>query len=146
MGERGPVPKRSDQRRRTNKPADAARGEVTTAPAGKTVAIPAANPRWHALAKEWYASLAESGQSTFYEASDWATAKVWAELLSRELRKRSRVSAQMIAAWAGGATELLTTEGARRRMRVELQRGGESDEDEEAAVVALDAYQARLSG
>jgi hypothetical protein len=144
MGTRGPVPKRSDQRRRTNKNEG---GEITKAPSSAVrVAPPPAEARWHPLARAWYDSLAESGQSSFYEPSDWAQAKVWAELLSRELKKRSRVSAQMIAAWAAGATELLTTEGARRRMRLELQRVGEVDGDEEAAVVAIDEYQKRLLG
>jgi hypothetical protein len=145
MGTRGPVPKRSDQRRRTNKPDG---GEITKAPSRTPASVPplAAEPRWHPLARAWYESLAESGQAAFYEPSDWATARIWAELISRELKKRSRLSAQMVAAWAAGATELLTTEGARRRMRLELQRASESDEDEDAAVVALDEYQKRLSG
>jgi hypothetical protein len=144
MGARGPVPKRSSQRRRTNKPEG---GEITTAPSRAVrVAPPPAESRWHPLVRDWYDSLAESGQSRFYEPSDWAQAKIWAELLSRELKKRSRISAQMIAAWAAGATELLTTEGARRRMRLELERAGEVDGDEEAAVVAIDEYQKRLSG
>jgi hypothetical protein len=81
----------------------------------------------------------------FYEASDWAQAWVWAELLSRQLYA-DRPSAQMVAAWASGATELLTTEGARRRARLELERAGSADADEDAAVAALDDYRRRFSG
>ncbi len=61
--------------------------------------------------------------------------------LGRELN--GRPSAQMIAAWGGVCTELLTTEGARRRAKLELQRA-EVDEDEDASIVALDKYRAAL--
>lgn len=106
--------------------------------------MPVPDEAWHPAARRWYDSLAESGQARFYEASDWATAWVWAELLSRQMFAE-RPSAQMVSAWASGATELLTTEGARRRARLELERAGSVDEDEDAAVVALDDYQRRLS-
>jgi hypothetical protein len=49
----------------------------------------------------------------------------------------------MIAAWAGAATELLTTEGARRRARVELE-APDVDEDEVAADAAMVTYLAAV--
>jgi hypothetical protein len=138
----GPVPKRSDQRRRTNKP----EGGITRAPSlAAAVPVPPAEPDWHPMARGWYESLAESGQAVFYQPSDWQTARVWAELLSRQLFT-GRTSAQMIAAWSAAATELLTTEGARRRARLELERAGEVDLDEDASVTAIDAYRAQLGG
>lgn len=143
-GTTGPVPKRSDQRRRRNKDG----GEITAATSG-TFVPPAAPPAldWHPLAREWYESLSRSGQSVFYEPSDWAQARVWAEVLSRQMNSGARVSANMISAWSAGATELLTTEGARRRSRLELERAGAGavDVDEQAAAV-IDAYRERLAG
>lgn len=59
-------------------------------------------------------------QSKFYEPSDWAYAVIWAEVLSRQLE--GRMSARMLASWASAATDLLTTEAARRRVRVEVDR------------------------
>ena len=137
----GPVPKRSNQRRRRNKP-DA---PITSAPGAPEVGQPEPDELWHPAAVRWYQSLASSGQARFYEPSDWAQAWVWAELLSRALNQGDRPSAQLIMAWSAGATELLTTEGARRRMRLELERAGQVDEDEDAAVAALDDYRARFS-
>lgn len=137
----GPVPKRSDQRRRRNKPAV----EITAAPGASAVAQPDPPDAWHPAAVRWYTSLADSGQARFYEPSDWATAWVWAELLSRALNQGERPSAQLVMAWSSGATELLTTEGSRRRMRIELERVGQVDDDETAAVTALDGYRARFS-
>ncbi|MFL1444044.1 phage terminase small subunit [Nocardiopsis protaetiae] len=132
----GPVPKRSDQRRRRNKPAG---GDVTKAPSRGSPSAPEADPGWHPIARDWFSSLAESGQAQFYEPSDWATARVWAELLSRQLES-GRPSAQMIASWSAGATELLTTEGARRRARVELDKVPVVDEAAAAKVARMDAY------
>lgn len=132
----GPVPKRSDQRRRRNKE----NGSVTKAPGGAHVGdAPDADPDWHPIAREWFESLAPSGQSQFYEPSDWATARVWAHLLSVTLAS-GRPSAQMIASWSGGATELLTTEGARRRARVELEQQAEEDPAAAAKVTKMASY------
>lgn len=132
----GPVPKRSDQRRRRNKPAG---GEITRARAAAPAAAPKADPDWHPIARGWFEALGESGQSQYYEPSDWATARVWAELLSRQLES-GRPSAQMIASWSSGATELLTTEGARRRARMELERGPQGAEEDAAKISRMDAY------
>lgn len=135
----GPVPERSDQRRRRNKPET----PTKSAPAAAAKVVqPAPAESWHPMARDWYVSLSESGQAFFYEASDWQQARVWAEVLSRQL-SADRISAQMIAAWSAGATELLTTEGARRRARVELERAS-VDEDEEASVTAIAGYLATV--
>lgn len=141
MGDHGPIPKRSDQRRRMNKPEI----EIERAP-GKPVSeveIPEADPLWLPATLRWYESLAESGQSHWYEPSDWATAWIWADLLDRELQ-RGKPSAMMIAQWAAGASELLTTEGARRRMRIELAKAGEGDPDKDNAVSDLEAFRKRM--
>ena len=133
----GPVPKRSDQRRRRNK-SDGP--ELVKAPGGETPDVPPADENWHPIAARWYASLAESGQSAFYEASDWALAVYLAEAMDRNL-KSGRFSAQLLQTVLSGMTDLLTTEGARRRARLELERknGGE-DPREAARVTLMDSY------
>lgn len=139
----GPVPKRSEQRRRRNKDAG---GEVTSAAGATQVDVPPVEPGWHPLAVDWYESLAKSGQSAFYEPSDWATARFVAEAMSRNLNA-GRFSAQLFAAVMAASTTLLVTEGDRRRMRVELERASAVvDADEEAAVAELDEWRDRLSG
>lgn len=136
----GPVPKRSSERRRRNK----AEGvQVTSVPATvEKVTCPPADDAWHPIAGDWYKSLAESGQAVWYEPSDWATARYVAEAMSRGLQS-SRFSAQLFAAVSAAMTELLTTEGARRRARLEIDRGAPSDE-KPADVTALDDYRALL--
>ena len=140
-GPRGPAPKRSAQRRRRNK-SDV---ETVTAPGGEVAQVPEPDPAWHHAAARWYESLARSGQSVWYQDSDWSQAWALAEVLSRAL-SQERMNSQLITAWLSGATELLTTEGARRRMRIELAKAGQGDDDAESAVAALNDFRSRLAG
>lgn len=144
MGARGPVGKRSDQRHghRTQAEKDA----VTKVPIASPP-VPALEPdeAWHPIAQDWFRSLGESGQRVFYEASDWQVARYVAEAMSRNLNT-GRFSAQLFAAVMSGMSSLLTTEGDRRRLRIELERQTAVDADEEAAVAALDEWRDRLSG
>lgn len=138
----GPVPKHSSERRRRNKPEGV---QVTSVPSAVAVVeCPPADESWHEIARDWYGSLATSGQAVFYQPSDWATARYVAEAMSRGLQA-SRFSAQLFAAVSSAMTELLTTEGARRRARLEIQRG-RSGEEKPAEVTALDDYRAALGG
>lgn len=141
-GKGGPVPKRTEQRRRRNKPET----PTATAPTGSGVTeAPRADESWHPLAVEWFDSLGKSGQAVWYEASDWATARIWGDLLSRQLLM-AKPSAVMIATWASAAGELLTTEGARRRLRVELDRAAAADPDADAADATVTDLMSRLGG
>lgn len=137
-GTRGPVPRRPEERRRTNEP-DIPLTTVDIATLAKQeVEIPAADENWHPVARAWYDSLARSGQATFFEPSDWATAYVLAESLSRDLNPYPVVISKKgedteiewvpmpmkgasVAAFLKGATSLLATEGDRRRVSVMLE-------------------------
>lgn len=129
MGERGPPPKRDSQRRRRNKPET----PTTTAPGAVSVEVPPADPGWHPLALDWYESLAGSGQAVYYQPSDWATARLVAESLSRDLNPQvvgvtdaGPIEASIplkgasLAAYLKAMSSLMVTEGDRRRMRLEL--------------------------
>ena len=136
MGERGPVPKRSDKR--LGHTAKASRERTTKV--STTVVTPPmrSNSKWHPVAKRWFDSLAKSGQSKFYTSSDWGTAYVIAESMSREFKPQPVVIGQgedaetvmvelppkgaSLAAWLKGMTSLLVTEGDRRRVSLELQQ------------------------
>jgi hypothetical protein len=156
VAERGPVPKRSAQRRRTNQseiPAKKAAG-------ARKVARPRVDPKWHPVAKRWFESLSKSGQSAFYEPSDWATAVVVADAMSRELHPQPMVvgsgkdahvelvsmppKGASLAAWLKAMSSLMVTEGDRRRVRLELERP--AAEEATAGVSELDDFRRRLSG
>lgn len=132
----GPVPARSTQRRRRNKVEGLTIASVENA---GVVPIPEVEDQWHPRVQEWFRSLGESGQQQFFEPSDWATAKIVADLLSEEFRRPQGVRSTMVAELVSIMDNLLTTEGARRRVRVELERGGVKTADV-ATVSILDRY------
>lgn len=135
----GPVPKRDAERRRRNKPET----ETTKVEATGTVEAPEVGSDWHPIAVEWFESLKDSAQSMFYEPSDWATARYIAEAMSKNLQA-GRLSGQLFAAVMSAMTDLLTTEGARRRARMEIERA--PDKSEPAGVTAIDSYRKSLGG
>lgn len=155
MGTRGPAPKRTDQRRRSNTPA----GPKPRKAAGQRAEMPAPSETWHVIARDWYLSLAASGQHVFYELSDWMTAYAVAESMSREFSPQPVVGkegevtmvtfppkAASITAWLSASAQLLATEGARRRAAVELERPSEGESEEAAGVSSLDAWRSRTDG
>lgn len=149
----GPPPKRSAERRRRNKDAvetttvdldQALSGEVEipTPPTHVDEETGEITHLWHPIAEEWYLSLAKSGQAIFYEASDWSTAYLLAESLSRDLKPQPigvheetgeikwaaiPLKGASLNAYLKGMSALMTTEGERRRMRIELERKKQRD-------------------
>lgn len=152
----GPVAKRSDQRRRANKP----EVPIDKVAGADQVEMPVADEQWHPIARLWYESLSESGQRVFYEPSDWATAYLIAESISRDLKpqfvgisesgevlkEKIPMKGASLTAYLRAMTALLVTEGDRRRSHLELQRAAQVDADEEAAVAQLDEYRSRITG
>lgn len=138
-----PMPKRTEERRRRNKEDH---GLIARAQAfeDEAPAPPDPDPEWHEVATEWYLSLQRSGQSQFYEASDWAVAHYVARMMSASLEYELRPSAHMFAAVMQATGDLMSTEGARRRLRLELTR--DRDEKPSAGVTALAEYRKALGG
>jgi hypothetical protein len=154
MAAHGPVPKRTEERRRRNKP-DV---PTDTVPVTGPVAIPPAHPHWHKIATQIYESLRSSGQAKFYEASDWAAAYLLAESMSRDLKPqmvafdevRGKVirayvplKGASLAAYLKGFAALGVTEGDRRRMGIEVER---KQKPPLATVSVMDEYRDALAG
>lgn len=145
MGARGPIGKRSNQLHGHRGKADLADYDRIPIDA-PTVPAREPDPQWHPVAQEWFTSLAQSGQSVFYEPSDWATAAYVAEAMSRNL-SAGKFSAQLFAAVMSGMSSLLTTEGDRRRVRLELERSGQAaDPDAVLSERAVDDWLRQLTG
>jgi hypothetical protein len=142
-GTRGPVPKRSTERRRRNA---ASQVEVVKIEGLGKVPVPDPDPTWHPIALDWYRSLAESGQSQFYEPSDWQAARYVAEVLSRNLKQGRKFSSVLFASVWAAMGDLLTTEADRRRVRMEIERGDDNEgEQQPAGVTAIAGYRERLA-
>lgn len=145
MGARGPIGKRSEERMGHRSKEE--KKSVTKAPSGPPSdlpVLPEPDPNWHAIATDWYLSLRESGQAAFYEPSDWAMARYAAELMSRGLSSDRPPNGQYVAALNSVMTSLLTTEGDRRRARMELER--KPSGPKLASVSPLDAYRDLAGG
>lgn len=142
MPGKGPVPKRSDQRRRRNKPDGV---QTVRATAGAEITWPEAPADWPALITELYESLPVSGQAQFYEQSDVALARVALDGLATTVNS-GKINGQLWSAAMSALGNLGVTEGDRRRMRIELERAAGEDQAELAAVADFEAYQRKLGG
>lgn len=149
MGTRGPAPKRESQRRRANgkttkktaaKKAAAKKAAAQAKPVTGELRTP--DPDWHPVAVAWFEALEASGQSVFYQQSDWATARLVAEAMSRDLKPQPVVTKDgdvvqvtmpvkgaSLAAYRSHMATLLVTEGDRRRVELELGRPGAGDDE-----------------
>lgn len=155
-GQPGHIPKRSDQRRRRNAPE---LGEITKAPGAAVVPVPPAYEDWDEIAIDFYESLPKSGQSDFYEPSDWALATVVCESLSRDLRSQPLIDQDghavldakgkpimrklplkgaNLSAYLRAFQVLMVAEGDRRRLRLELQRPGAAPDKADRPANVLD--------
>lgn len=127
MGTRGPIPKRMNQRLGHLTKADKA--GVSRVKSAGAVKPPRLRKDIHHVARSWYESLAQSGQSKYYEPSDWALAVYAAEAMSRSL-EGDRFSSDLFRQVFSVAESLLTTEWARRRARIEVDRSEDGEDDE----------------
>lgn len=129
----GPPPKRSSERRRRN----ASDQPMTTISAkGEQLTIPAEDVSWHPIVKGWWRSLKTSPQSDYFVNSDWAAARLTAEVGTRMLRA-DKLSAELLKQVWSMMGDLLTTEGQRRRLRIEIER---ELPGADASVTSMDAY------
>jgi hypothetical protein len=181
----GPPPKRSEERRRRNKPDRpidrvALDGDIDDLfgdgvpddrverriqaddpdllePAPK----PPADDEWHKYAQDLYDSLSRSGQKIFYEASDWAVARLLCESISRDLKEQPigtdadgrpifgmvPLKGANLSAYLKGFAALGMTEGDRRRMSIELSRKPKLDPGElPEGVVSIDRGREEMFG
>lgn len=160
MGTRGKVPKRPEERRRRNKD----EGAQIEGTASTEVTMPPADEEWHRIAKQLYESLADSGQSEFYEPSDWAMAYMIAESISRDLEpqvvgiaertgeavfEKVPMKGASLSAYLKSFNALMVSEGDRRRNGIALKRAGsdpgaaQKDADN---VVAMEKYKKAAKG
>jgi hypothetical protein len=143
----GPVPKRQAERRRRNTTTESgASNAVETVVVSHEmledpylVSAPAPNPEWHPLAMQAYWAARTSAIREWMEPSDWSALFVTLEQLSRWLNPQEVMIQQgpeagtiveMTVPMPGGVltaimkslSELMFTEGSRRKLRIEVER------------------------
>jgi hypothetical protein len=132
-----PIPKPPGQRRRRNRPAI----DPTVAESDDERRGPRLIGRHCAVARRWYESLRRSGQSAWYQPSDWAFAEIVCCAIDGFV---AEPRAAMLTALVKAHSALLGTEADRRRAQLFLTPA-EREEDREAANLAfLEDARARL--
>ena len=134
----GPVPKRSEERRRRNARTEAgASTEVEKLEAPGSVDAPEPDEDWHPIALGLYRSVEDSAFRRFYEPSDWMVLFLTCESLSRDLGEQFvgvneatgevlkdtiPLKGASLTAYSRVFASLLLTDGERRRLRLEIDR------------------------
>jgi hypothetical protein len=147
MGARGPVPNRSGDLSRDR---DVNRSDRAPLSKGKSrpATIPAADPTWHPIALMLWNAAIESGQTDFYESSDYALLYSLCEDLStykkpsidKDGNEYVKRNGQILATIYSALGDLLISEGQRRRLRLEL----EDEVEEDAEVIDINERKRRI--
>lgn len=93
--------------------------DVTLLQRSKRVNWYTANPDWHAEARQMYDGLKKSAPAKLFEPSDVAVAYFVCSQMHRFI-ETGRTNGQMFSAIMSAIENLMATEGARRRLRVEI--------------------------
>lgn len=99
--------------------------DVEHAPAHTAKRGPACPQHITGLGRKWYESLRTSGQSIYYTDSDWTAAMIQAKAIQAF---EENPTASMLAAINNGLGSLAATEGERRKLNLELERDGGTEE------------------
>lgn len=122
LGIPGPIPDRKDQIVRRNK-----QEPVDTIQAIGVVPVPDLDmPNAHLLCKDLYEAMRNSAQAKYFEPSDWQVARLTMYAIDDMLKGKGedrRISPMMLASINSMLSTLLVTEGDRRRVRIEVERG-----------------------
>lgn len=129
----GPVPKRPEDRIRRNEdivPTDKVEvyGEVVVPPLNLPFDT-------HPMVVDFFDSLVMSAQAQFYEPSDWEYARLVCFIMNGIVTS-PKPSSEMFKALQTAMSNLLVTEGDRRRLRIEIARQPvKQDIDESEALI-----------
>ena len=136
------VPNRSNDLARPRERKGAAAAKPITKGVARKVSNWDPDPEWDVIARMLWEGALRSGQSDFYQDSDWAVL-YWLCDNVTHYQKTKRRSAQMFAALQSAMSTLLLTEGDRRRVQIELEKPQEAGDEAKAV---MQAYMSGLAG
>jgi hypothetical protein len=138
----GPVPKQADERIRRN--ADVVPTEKIEA-YGEVIVPPLNLPfEAHPMAVDFYESLALSAYSKYYEPSDWEYARL-ATFIMHGIVSSGKPSSEMFKALQTAMSNLLVTEGDRRRLRIEIAREAQKPEKDDEMAKVVEMFRERMT-
>lgn len=115
----GPIPKRSDETRRRNKPEIPMDSPSTSHT--PLVTWPEPSESWHPDARDWYLSLPLSPQSQYMTHSDVQEARYIAHMMTITLTGY-KPNSMLVGLVLQGMTDMMTSEASRRRLRIEIAK------------------------
>ncbi len=137
----GPAPKREDERIRRNENVV----PLTTVPMVGIVQVPdLLVPEPHELVTSLWESLKDSGQARYYEPSDWAYAQLTMHVIDGMLKSSRGVSSLILSEVNKMMSNLLVTEGDRRRVRMEVARQDAKEASGGKVIQASDMFRDRF--
>ena len=86
-----------------------------------------------------------SGQTRFYEPSDWAVAYLLCETVT-EFQRSKMKNGQMLASIQSLMSDLLMTEGSRRRVGIELDRKTADEVERDENIVVMSKWREKMLG
>jgi hypothetical protein len=130
------MPNRSDDLTPAGERKRKSRGvEVTKAKSEPLVELEP-NPDWHPTARMLWEAGLNSGGATFYENSDLAVLHLTCDAASHWLEQGGRRSPELLRVVMQAFGTLLFTEGDRRRLRIELEKAPDDDDDWLASIMS----------
>lgn len=126
MGSRGPIPKRSNERTRRHK-AGKDGIEIKKGEALEWEWVEA-NEEWPDYVQEYYNAFQQSGMKMYFQQTDVRQLYLACEMMAQQFNT-GRPSAMMIAEAFKLLDGLGATEGERRRMKIELEKYVEPEDD-----------------
>ncbi len=90
----------------------------------------------HDIVRQLYEAAKRSAQARYFEPTDWQMLRLTLTFADK-LLKSSRPSGQMLAVVHSMLGDLLTSEGARRRLRIEVERRSTDEKDNVLDVASL---------
>lgn len=136
----GPIPKRSEERIRRNIP-DVPIQKVIAEGTVEAPGLGIDGP--HPMILDFWRALRESAQTKYYEPTDWQFARFTLHFANKLLMS-SKPSSQMLKEVNSALSNLLVTEGDRRRVRMEIERTNSTVDKEELEKSASEALRERL--
>ena len=114
------IPMRTEELAEPRRPGREAKTIPLTRGELRPVTIPDPDPEWHPVATMFYNSARTSGQSDWYQDSDWAVLWLTCSEIDRYIRHSTKQSAFLLQTILDASSRLLFTEADRRRLRLEL--------------------------
>jgi hypothetical protein len=99
----------------------------------------------HELVTSLYHSLTQSGQAKFYEPSDWQYARIIMSQLNDYLNQEKK-SPTMFGEIMSALTSLMLTEGDRRRLKMEIDRSDNSEQEAKAKEERMNQFRLLAGG